>query len=407
VIAVTLTSGVIFTTVSHARNNVVANAHQSETNINENEIDNSDFTYIPPTKVGDNQPESEENNLPYTGEEPKDTFVPSSTLDLDPNSITVFVNKEYALLREFKPKDLVTVDVRFGLQYYDERTLMRKEPAYALKQLFTEAETDGIILYGVSGYRSYDRQKKIFINNIVNKGKTHTLKYSAVPGTSEHQTGLAIDVSTKQLKYKLTTEFADSREGIWLSNNAHLFGFIIRYPKDKSTITGYAYEPWHIRYVGVDLATYLYENKLTLDEYYQYTPSKDFNFEVLYADMINYIPPKITTTPSEDDGVILDENGEIIEIGDEDDPELNEGDEDLEEDIEKDEPTPTVKPTPTVTPTPPTVTPTPTDSPTPSLSPTEPEEPTVTPLITPTNVPSSITPPPEDYVTPAIDDTNQ
>jgi D-alanyl-D-alanine carboxypeptidase len=189
---------------------------------------------------------------------------------------------------------------------------MRPEAADALEKLFDAAKRDGIILYGISGFRSYERQYKIFTNNIVNKGKKYTLRYSAVPGTSEHQTGLAIDVSAESLGFKLSSNFASSREGIWLAENAQNYGYIIRYPEDSETITGYAFEPWHIRYVGKGLAVYLYENDMTLDEYYQYTPSPGFDFETLYADMINYKPPVATGIPIDEAGVIVDENGNII-----------------------------------------------------------------------------------------------
>lgn len=276
-----------------------------------NADNNSDYTYIPPTPVEDNTQE-EVTSFEVTKEEP---FVPATEIDLDPSSITVFVNKEYALPKDYKPEKLVTPDVVFNLITYDERTLMRPEAATALEKLFDAAKRDGIILYGISGYRSYQRQYGIFTNNIVHKGKTYTLRYSAVPGTSEHQTGLSIDVSAKSLDYKLSANFASSPEGIWLAKNAHNYGYIIRYPKGNEQITGYAYEPWHIRYVGKGLAGYLYENNLTLEEYYNYTPSPGFDFEALYADIINYTPPAVTTTPTEEEGVIVGEDGQVVEGG--------------------------------------------------------------------------------------------
>jgi len=191
---------------------------------------------------------------------------------------------------------------------------MRADAAKALEELFAAAREAGYELSGVSGYRSYSRQRQIFINNILTKGKEHTLKYSAVPGASEHQTGLAMDVSCKSLGYDLDTGFSETPEGKWLAQNAHLYGYIIRYPKGKAHITGYAYEPWHVRYVGKGLAKYLYENDLTLEEYYNYTPSKDFNFEKKYAALINITPsPAPSIEPEEIDGIIVDENGEIID----------------------------------------------------------------------------------------------
>jgi D-alanyl-D-alanine carboxypeptidase len=265
------------------------------------------YTCIPPT------PEIDALNWGFQGSnssynEADDTvFIPASELDTDPASITVFVNKEYSLPQDYVPSALVEPDIAFSPSSYGEQKLMRPEAAFALEDLINAAKADGYTIYGVSAYRSYNRQLKIFTNNIINKGKEHTLKYSAVPGTSEHQTGLAIDLSTPSLSGQLVPSFAHTPEGIWLKNNAYKFGFIIRYPKDKMDLTGYEYEPWHIRYVDQKLANYLQENDLTLDEYYHYTPSKNFNFEEVYADLINYKVPaskpkaakkKINPTPT-------------------------------------------------------------------------------------------------------------
>jgi D-alanyl-D-alanine carboxypeptidase len=313
VIAITVFSGVVFTKISKAGDNDLAAANtQVSSSSTDAESSDGDFTYIPPT-LEDGTDTKDETTNEADFEEETEAFVPNTEMDLDPSSITVFVNKEYAIPKDYKPKELVTPDVVFNLITYDERTLMRPEAAKALEELFEAAKKDGIILYGISAYRSYQRQYTIFTNNIVKQGKEHTLKYSAVPGTSEHQTGLAIDVSSKSLGFKLSSNFSSSPEGIWLAENAYRYGYIIRYPEDKADITGYAYEPWHIRYVGIGLANYLYTNDLTLDEYYDYTPSPDFDFEALYADMINYVPPVVTVIPPEGDGVIVGENGEIIE----------------------------------------------------------------------------------------------
>jgi D-alanyl-D-alanine carboxypeptidase len=272
---------------------VEAASASANSNEADSEVPTDDYTYIPPvTEYDSNDTDSINNNSGNTA------FVPATELDLDPNSITVFVNKEHALPKDYIPEDLVIPDVLFDIPGNDERKYMREEAADGLENLFSAAEEDGIILYGISGYRSYSRQYKIFTTNIVKQGKNHTLKYSAVPGTSEHQTGLSMDVSSKSLNLKLVTSFSSSEEGIWLAENAHNYGYIIRYPTDKADITGYEYEPWHIRYVGIDLATYLYNNNLTLDEYYNYTPSENFDFEELYSDIINYTPPTPTPTPS-------------------------------------------------------------------------------------------------------------
>ncbi len=282
---------------SNSKNSGTASAMAApETIIGNNQEDSGKYTYIPPVFEYDDNKSNED--VPYMDDlRPTDVpWTPATEMDLDPSSITLFVNKEYALPKDYVPENLVIPNVLFDIQGFDERKQLRAPAAYALEQLFNAAQLDGYTLYGISGYRSYDRQKKIFLDNIVKKGKNHTLKYSAVPGTSEHQTGLAIDVSSASMKYRLVTGFAKCPEGKWLAENAYLYGFIIRYPKNRIEVTGYAYEPWHIRYVGKDLAKYLYDNNMTLEEYYHYTPSPDFDFEATYAELINYIPP-VTPTP--------------------------------------------------------------------------------------------------------------
>lgn len=198
-------------------------------------------------------------------------------IDLTPDSITALVNRDYKLTEDYIPEDLVVPDVRFTFSYYDDKKLMRSEAAAALEELFAAGDREGIKLYGVSAYRSYTRQYTIYATNLITKGVNHTNRYSAAPGASEHQTGLVIDVSSVSAGQSLEEIFGTTPEGIWLAENASRFGFIIRYPKDMEDLTGYYYEPWHIRYVGKPLAAYLYENGLTLDEYYGYEPSVPFS----------------------------------------------------------------------------------------------------------------------------------
>ena len=298
VVALTFISGIVFISITHAGGHSITNpamAQETTPGDEENKTDDGDYTYIPPSPADDSA--SEDSSSSENKNETKAPFVPATEIDLDPSSITVFVNKEYNIPKDYKPKELVTPHVIFNLITYDDRTLMRPEAAKALEELFNAAKQQNVILYGVSAYRSYERQYTIFTNNIAKKGKKYTLRYSAVPGTSEHQTGLSIDVSAKSQGFKLDDNFAASPEGIWLAANAHTYGYIIRYPKGFEDITGYAFEPWHIRYVGKDLAEYLYANNMTLEDYYKYTPSPDFNFEAKYADMINYVPPVVTKAP--------------------------------------------------------------------------------------------------------------
>ncbi|WP_429608034.1 M15 family metallopeptidase [Bacillus albus] len=182
------------------------------------------------------------------------------------DQIHVVVNKEYGLPTGYKPEDLVVPNVPFSFKGTLEKSHLRKEAAEALENLFRLASQEGIQLNAVSGYRSYDYQKRLYENNVKRKGQEHTDRFSAKPGHSEHQTGLTMDVSAKSANNELELSFAKTKEGKWLKENAHRAGFIIRYPKEKENVTGYAYEPWHIRYVG-DIAEKIYKEKLTLEEY--------------------------------------------------------------------------------------------------------------------------------------------
>lgn len=222
-------------------------------------------------------------------------------IDTQPDSYTVLVNKEYPLPEDYIPNDLVVPDVLFNINYYHEKKLMRQDAATALEHLFQDAELAGLSLNAISGYRSYTRQKEIYDNNVRTKGLEATNLVSAMPGYSEHQTGLSIDVSTPSIANRLEEVFAGTPEGKWLAKNASNYGFIIRYPKDKSEITGYSYEPWHIRYVGKELAKYLSNQNLSLEEYYNYEPSHDLLQDHDYGNIIDVedhdLPEEEKSTP--------------------------------------------------------------------------------------------------------------
>ncbi|GMQ58433.1 hypothetical protein AN1V17_28280 [Vallitalea sediminicola] len=187
----------------------------------------------------------------------------------DPKDIHVLVNKQRNLPSDYVPDDLIKPDVKFSFTHEDPKRYMRAEAAHALERLVAQAKEEGIEIVGVSGYRSYKRQETIFNYNVNKRGYEAANKVSAKPGQSEHQTGLAIDVSCAGVNYKLEERLGELEEGIWLSENAHRFGFIIRYKLGKEDITGYQYEPWHIRYLGEDLATDVYEKGLTYEEYFE------------------------------------------------------------------------------------------------------------------------------------------
>ncbi|WP_053083758.1 M15 family metallopeptidase [Rubeoparvulum massiliense] len=183
------------------------------------------------------------------------------------NNLLLLVNKVNELQKKYVPSDLVIPNVRFPFSENLEKKQLREPAAQALEELFNAAEQDGITLYAVSGYRSYQRQEVLFAYNVDTKGFVEANRVSAQPGQSEHQSGLAMDVSGASINFALEEEFAHTLEGEWVAQHAHEYGFIIRYPKDKEEITGYQYEPWHLRYVGVEIATIIHEKGVTLEEY--------------------------------------------------------------------------------------------------------------------------------------------
>lgn len=142
------------------------------------------------------------------------------------------------------------------------------EAQEALNQMIAAAKEAGYSVEAFSGFRSYEYQTTLY-NRYVNKdGKEAADRYSARPGYSEHQSGLAFDIGESgNQDLWLTEEFGETPAGKWLMENAHLYGFILRYPKDKENITGFMYESWHYRYVGVEHAKKIFEKHITLEEY--------------------------------------------------------------------------------------------------------------------------------------------
>ena len=158
------------------------------------------------------------------------------------------VNKTYSLPADYYPGGLTS------------------ECDAAYDQMKAAAAKEGLSLYISSGFRSYDTQDVIYNRYVANDGKANADRYSARPGHSEHQTGLAIDLNG------VSDSFGDTAEGKWVAAHAHEYGFILRYPKGKEAQTGYMYEPWHIRYVGVEVATKIFESDgQCLEEYYGIT----------------------------------------------------------------------------------------------------------------------------------------
>ncbi|MFB6804136.1 D-alanyl-D-alanine carboxypeptidase family protein [Peribacillus butanolivorans] len=185
-----------------------------------------------------------------------------------PESIPVLVNKKNKLPENYVPKDLVYTSIPFTFKEKTEKRKMRSEAAVAISKLFTESKKQGVSLLGVSGYRSHATQVALFDSYVKRDGYAKAITYSALPGTSEHETGLAIDVTGGNGKCAAQDCFGGTKEAKWLQAHADDYGFIIRYPKGKESVTGYKYEPWHLRYVGKSIAQTIMSQGITLEEYY-------------------------------------------------------------------------------------------------------------------------------------------
>jgi D-alanyl-D-alanine carboxypeptidase len=165
----------------------------------------------------------------------------------------------------YSPTDIVTVPVA-----HDNPAQMAKPAADALVQMFATGAADGAGQMQIqSSWRPYPTQVSVYNGWVASLGKAQADRQSARPGYSEHQTGLAVDISTLPLKCSLAACFGTTPQGVWLAANAYRFGFILRYPQGLENITGYEYEPWHFRYVGVALATEMHkEGVQTLEQFF-------------------------------------------------------------------------------------------------------------------------------------------
>ena len=190
------------------------------------------------------------DNPYYTNTKPADNL----------NTNLLLVNKYNYLTEDYVPSNLENISTtyaRSGMQ-------LVKEAKEAFETLSENAKKDGMNVIAMSSYRSYDYQVNLYNNYVAQDGKEAADKYSARPGYSEHQTGLAVDVYNLDLPY---TSFEETEEFTWMQENAYKYGFILRFPKDKVDITGYQYESWHYRYVGKKVAKEIKDNNLTLEEY--------------------------------------------------------------------------------------------------------------------------------------------
>ncbi|MGM0652109.1 MAG: M15 family metallopeptidase [Bacillota bacterium] len=186
---------------------------------------------------------------------------------VDGDYLLALVTKGTTLKSSYSPADLRQIPSHMNPSY---EMYLRSEALALLEQLYQAAEEDGVALGIRSAYRSYSTQKRLFNDYASRHGEEEANRFSARPGQSEHQLGTTVDFGGTAVDF--TAEFGQTPRGIWLAENAHKYGFALSYPRNKEDITGYIYEPWHFRYIGVEAAREWKESGLTLREYLEEKP---------------------------------------------------------------------------------------------------------------------------------------
>lgn len=189
----------------------------------------------------------------------------SPVIIADASQYLTLTNVECLLDKDYVPQDLVQLTAKRVSSMRDGE--LRKAASEAINDMFAAALEDGYTLYVKSAYRSYGTQNTMYQNRLDKYGYDDGLV--AYPGSSDHQTGLGVDVLNYEwtLKDGMNEKFALEKEAQWMAEHCHEFGFVIRYMEDKEEITGIKYEPWHLRYVGKEAAAYIMENHLSLEEF--------------------------------------------------------------------------------------------------------------------------------------------
>lgn len=180
----------------------------------------------------------------------------------------LLVNKENYLEKDYIPSDLVIINEPTGEKVDSKYKNMLTEEVYqSFKEMQQAALQSGFEIFVDSSYRSYEYQETVFQKNVDEEGLEYAQRYCALPGSSEHQTGLAFDVIPRREGIMIEDFEATDPEIVWCIENSHKYGFILRYPKGKENITGYNFEPWHYRYVGKEISEYMHDNNIeTLEE---------------------------------------------------------------------------------------------------------------------------------------------
>jgi len=190
----------------------------------------------------------------------KDFYKEPNTVK-DPDNLLVLVNKYNKLPDDYEAKDLEEIDSKYTVS----KMLLNKDAKKHFEEMCTDAKSINLIMRGISAYRTKEYQEELYKDYIKNNGFKMAESFSARPRHSEHETGLAIDVASGTNVY---TTFENTEEYKWIKQNAQNYGFIVRYKKEYEHITGYKFEAWHLRYVGIDVAKYIYEHDITFEEYY-------------------------------------------------------------------------------------------------------------------------------------------
>lgn len=188
-------------------------------------------------------------------------FYTHTSMSKDLNQKEILVNKYFYLGEDYVPENLVELDKT----YSKGGIFLVQEASDAFKRLVDAAKKEKVTIRAISAYRSYSYQVSLYNRYVEQEGSKQADTYSARPGFSEHQTGLCVDVDDRVTSF---TDFETTKGFQWMQENAHHYGFILRYPKDKENITGYQYESWHYRYVGKEIAKSIKESGQTFDEYY-------------------------------------------------------------------------------------------------------------------------------------------
>jgi zinc D-Ala-D-Ala carboxypeptidase len=219
------------------------------------------------------RPEHQSKNLsPTPAKKPANSYQPVSAANppLDEaSSLWVIVNKGRALPAGYTPSGLRSPNTPLRLPASTPEMMLRSDAATALEDMTAAAKNQGINLMLASGYRSYQTQVAVHDSEVRASGTAAADAVSARPGHSEHQTGLAADLEPTSRKCEVEACFAATPEGQWLAANAYKYGFIIRYQQNTSPETGYSYEPWHVRYLGKQLAATVHSQNVTLERYFK------------------------------------------------------------------------------------------------------------------------------------------